>query len=130
MKKPPAERPPRARKRANRRRTASYSVPMKVRMAYLAGMGRSGRQIADEVGVEDPQRIRAALRAMGLKLLREPGAMELIMVRVPRPVAVSAAELADRAEITLEDFAARVLALMCLEERVMLQNLMDPGQAE
>ncbi|MDQ0301402.1 hypothetical protein [Ancylobacter polymorphus] len=99
-------------------------------MAYLAGMGRSGRQIADEVGVEDPQRVRAALRAMGLKLLREPGAMELIMVRVPRPVAVAATELADRSETTLEDFAARVLALMCLEERVMLQNLLDTGQAE
>ncbi|MDQ0510924.1 hypothetical protein [Ancylobacter amanitiformis] len=94
-------------------------------MAYLAGMGRSGRQIADEVGVDDPQKVRAVLRNMGTPLLREAGGVELLMVRIERPVAKAISDLADGADLTSEEFAARALTLMCVEERVMLMNLMS-----
>lgn len=130
MKAAPTDPARRPRRRAPRRKTLSYSVPMKIRMAYLAGQGRSGGEIAEEIGIDDPQRVRSALRNMGIRLLREPGGMELIMVHVARPVRDAMVEIADRAELTPEELAARILTLMCVEERVMLENLLDIGQPE
>jgi len=130
MKATQPERTPKARRRAPRRKTVSYATNTKMRAAFLAGMAKSGREIANDIGVADAQKVRAMLRAHGITLMRDAGTMELIMVRVPRPVALAVTKLADKADMLPEDFAARAITKMVVEEPVILMNLLSDEAPE
>lgn len=110
-----------ARKRETRRKTASYSVPIKVRAAYLAGEGKTPRQICDELGISEPHKLRAMFRSLGIKA-RPAGS---IVIALPADVLDALGVLADRADMAPEEFAGRVLTVMVTEERTVLLNLLD-----
>lgn len=119
-----------ARRRPPRRKTISYSVLMKIRGAYLAGMGKGGREIADAIGVSDPQKVRLMLRAQSTPLLRSGGTDDVLMLVIPRQVSALITEMAMRADAEPAAFAARVLTTMVRDEAVMLANILDLGASE
>lgn len=109
------------RKRESRRKSVAYSVPIKVRAAYLAGAGRSAGQICAELGVSEQHKLRAMLRTIGVSLRSECS----LAVPLSREVIATLGTEADRAGMPPEEFAARVLAMMVIEESTVLRNLLD-----
>lgn len=111
----------RLRKREARRKTVAYSVPIKVRAAYLAGAGRSAGQICAELGVSEQHKLRGMLRTIGVSLRSECS----LAVPLSREMLATLGAEADRAGMPPEEFAARVLAVMVIEEPTVLRNLLD-----
>ena len=109
------------RKRETRRKTAAYSVPIKVRAAFLAGEGKTPREICDELGISEPHKLRAMLRTLGIR----PHGQRRVIVPAGAQLIEALGTAADRADMTPEEFAARVLTLMVVEEPTVLRNLLD-----
>ncbi len=112
-----------ARKRESRSKTASYSFAIKVRAAYLAGQGKAPSQICAETGIANPSKLRGVLRSLGITIAPEV----TVPVALPRPAADALGQMADKADMTPEQFATRIITLMVTEEAEMLRNILDPG---
>ena len=111
----------RTRRRENKKKTNTYSVPIKIRAAYLAGQGRTSHQICAEMGITDPPKLRGLLRTIGVKL-RAEATMPVVL---SRQTTEALGVFADRADVAPEDMAARIITMMVGSDREILKNLLD-----
>ena len=114
---------PHTRKREPKRRTNSYAAPDKLRAAYLAGQGRAPSHICAALGIGDTSRLRGLLRQIGVSVAAEGS----IAVSLSRETLDALELMADRANLAPDDFAARILTLMVMDEPTILRNLLAGG---
>lgn len=107
------------------KRVFSYPVATKVRAAFLAGQGKTPRQIADATGISTPDKARGLLRSLDILLPPEVRGTETVVVRLTHGAVDAMAVMADRAGMDPATFAARVLTMMVVEEAEVLRNLLD-----
>ena len=101
-----------------------YHAPEQMRAAFLAGQGLSGQEIADQLGGTTGPKVRAMLRKCGVKLIRRPGAEELLTLRWSRRDRAAFEAAADARELDAADLAVELLRAL-LDEPVVMDNLLD-----
>lgn len=108
-------------KRHGRRKTQAYSTSLKIRIAFMAGEGKTAREICDELGISDPHKLRTMLRSIGLR----PRSSRSIVVPADTDLLEALGAAADRADLAPEEFAGQVLSVMVMEEPAILKNLLE-----
>jgi len=80
-----------------------------IRLAYLAGEGKSAGEIARIIGATTPERVRAAARFHGIQLLRGVGNEDILQVRWKREDRQKLDATADKMDRNPGELAALVL---------------------
>lgn len=114
------------RKRESRTRTVfGYPLQTKVDAAFLAGQGKTCRQIADATGIATSSKARELLRRLKIYPAPEMKGCEVVVVLLQHGTVEAMAAMADRAGMDPPSFAAHVITTMVVGEPTVLRNLLE-----
>lgn len=118
------------RKRESRTKAVfSYPMQTKVKVAFMAGQGKTPRQIADATGITTPHKVRGLLRTLEIHSLPEMKGCEIVVLVLEHDTVEAVAAMADRAGIDPPSFAARVITTMVMDEPTVLRNLLQEAES-
>lgn len=113
-----------ARRKRQTKITRSYFGPDKLRIAYFAGQGMSGTEIATAVGGTTRYRIAALLSSVGLSTVRRKTTERVVRIPVDRALWERIVEAAVARDLD-PLFVAGCLIEQVASEPVLLRNLLD-----
>lgn len=95
----------------------------KLRAAYYAGQGKSGKEIAQIIGGTDASRVRAMLNAHGVPLLRQAGVEEALLIRWKRADRDALEKAAEIRDCDPADLAALIIRKVLSSDPDLLGGL-------
>lgn len=104
-----------------------WLAPDIIRMAVMAGEGRSAGEIAEAIGGTTRYRVAAALSKHGIALVPKRAAETCVRLTVPRTVVAALARVAVDRDVAPEVLIADALAVLAAEP-VVLSNLLDDAE--
>jgi len=105
-----------------------YTIPERMRAAYMAGEGKSSRQISDAIGDTTKSNVRRMLRYFDIHLKRAPNVhQETISFTISAHEFRAMRAVADECDFELGELALELLRILT-KEPVLLANLLDDGE--
>lgn len=95
----------------------------KLRAAYYAGQGKSGKEIAQIIGGTDPARVRAMLNSHGIPLMRQAGSEDVLLIRWKRADREALNRTANRLDRDPGDLAALIVRKVLAADPSLLSEL-------